>query len=100
MPLLSYGCAFNVSAGLGAGLFAFLEGPTIGGRIHAEVKGEALCTLTVKGEVDLLGAASPDGIRFRGKGKLKGKAGWCPCCVKFRKTVTFSYHNQEWSADY
>lgn len=100
IPLVDYSCAFRVSAGLGVGFFAFLEGPTLGGRIHAEVKGEALCTLSVKGDVDMVGRATPDGFSYRGHGRIRGKAGWCPCCVRFRKSVTFECLNQRWNADY
>lgn len=100
MPLVDFSCAFRVSAGLGVGFFAFLEGPTIGGRIHAEVKGEALCTLSVKGDVDMVGRVTPQGLSYRGRGRIRGKAGWCPCCVRFRKTVSFECINERWSADY
>ncbi len=100
IPLVDYSCAFKVSAGLGVGFFAFLEGPTLGGRIHAEVKGEALCTLSVKGDVDMVGSVTPDGFSYRGKGRIRGKAGWCPCCVRFRKSVSFECINQRWDADY
>ena len=100
VPLVNYTCAFRVSAGLGVGFFAFLEGPTLGGRIHAEVKGEALCTLSVKGDVDMVGRMTPDGFSYRGHGNIRGKAGWCPCCVRFRKSVTFECLNQRWNADY
>ena len=101
MPLVDYGCTFNVVAGLGLGAFFFTEGPEVGGRAHLEVKGEALCALNIKGDIDLIGSASADhGLRMSGTGKLKGKVGWCPCCVKFRKKVTINYANGEYSADY
>ena len=101
MPLVDYGCTFNVVAGVGLGAFFFAEGPEVGGRAHLEVKGEALCALSIKGDIDLVGSASADhGLRMKGTGKLKGKAGWCPCCVKFRKKVTITYANGEYSADY
>ncbi len=101
MPLVDYGCTFNVVAGVGLGAFFFTEGPEVGGRAHLEVKGEALCALSIKGDIDLVGSASADhGLRMKGTGKLKGKVGWCPCCVKFRKKVTINYANGEYSADY
>ena len=101
MPLVDYGCTFNVVAGVGLGAFFFAEGPEVGGRAHLEVKGEALCALSIKGDIDLVGSASADhGLRMKGTGKLKGKVGWCPCCVKFRKKVTINYANGMYSADY
>jgi hypothetical protein len=101
MPIVNYGCAFKIAAGVGLGAFFFKEGPEIGGRAHLEVKGEALCTVSVKGDVDLIGSVSGDrGLRMSGRGRIRGKVGWCPCCVKFRKTVSISYSNGSYSADY
>jgi hypothetical protein len=41
-----------------------------------------------------------DDMRMKGKGKISGRAGSCPFCVKFSKTVTVTYDNGEWDADY
>ena len=90
MPIVDLSCMFRVSAGLGIGAFYFTEGPTYGGKIYAAVQGEALCVVTVKGEVVMIGVKS-DIFRFQGKGKIKGKVGWCPFCVKFKKSVSFTY---------
>lgn len=101
MPIVNYGCAFKIVAGVGLGAFFFTEGPEVGGRAHLEIKGEALCTVSVKGDVDLIGSVSGDrGLRMSGRGRIRGKVGWCPCCVKFRKTVSISYSNGSYSADY
>lgn len=93
-------CLFNISAGIGAGAFFFLEGPTYGGVMKAGVLGEALCIVTIKGEVKMVGLKSGDSLRFNGKGRLTGKVGWCPFCVKFGKTVTITYQNGSWDVDY
>ncbi len=93
-------CLFNISAGIGAGAFFFLEGPTYGGVMKAGVLGEALCIVTIKGEVKMVGLKSGDDLRFNGKGRLSGKVGWCPFCVKFGKTVGITYQNGSWDIDY
>ncbi len=100
IPIYDYGCAFRIKAGAGFGVFYFAEGPTYG--IHALLgaSGEALCAVTVRGEVELYGVKQGDAYRARGKGKIKGKVGCCPFCVKFGKTVTITYDNGAWDADY
>lgn len=100
MPIVDYGCAFNISAGVGAGLFYFAEGPTYGGKMMAKVSGEALCLISVKGKIELVGAKRGDDLAFKGKGRVKGKVGWCPFCKRFKKTVTLTYKNRGWDADY
>ncbi len=90
LPIVDLSCLFRVSAGLGFGAFYFTQGPTYGGKIKAAVDGEALCVVSVSGEVVLVGAKS-DIIRFRGRGRISGKLGWCPFCVKFKKQVEFTY---------
>lgn len=89
-------CMFRISAGMGAGAFYFVEGPTFGGIMDAEVSGEALCVVSIKGEVGLIGAKVGNDLRFQGKGKLSGKAGACPFCVKFGKQVKIEYVNSKW----
>jgi len=93
-------CLFNISAGIGAGAFFFVEGPTYGGVMKAGVLGEALCIVTIKGEVKLIGLKSGDNLRFNGKGRLTGKVGWCPFCIKFGKTVGITYQDGSWDVDY
>lgn len=100
IPIYDYGCTFRIKAGAGFGVFYFVEGPTYG--IHALLgaSGEALCAVTVRGEVELYGVKQGDSYRARGKGKIKGKVGCCPFCLKFGKTVTITYDNGAWDADY
>jgi hypothetical protein len=100
MPIVNLGCFFKVSAGLGIGAFYFTEGPTYGGKIFAAVDGEALCCITVRGEVVLIGVKS-DIMRFKGNGKISGKIGPCPFCLKFNKSIGFTYdENSGFDADY
>jgi len=93
-------CLFNISAGIGAGAFYFLEGPTYGGKMKAGVLGEALCVVTIKGEIVMIGVKSGDDLTLRGSGRLSGKVGWCPFCIKFGKTVGITYKNGDWDIDY
>jgi hypothetical protein len=99
VPILGGSCAFRISAGLGAGAFYFAEGPTYGGKMVAGVSGEALCTVSVSGKVSMVGVKQGDDYRYHGKGTIKGKAGECPFCVKFKKTVTLTY-DHGWDVDY
>ena len=99
MPIVDYGCLFRVKAGVGAGIFAFVDGP-VGGKIFLGADGEALCVVNVAGEVTLVGLKDGDDMRMVGKGKISGRAGSCPFCVKFKKTVTITYDNGNWDADY
>lgn len=100
MPIVDLSCLFRVSAGLGIGAFYFTEGPTYGGKIFAAVEGEALCVITVRGEVVLIGVKS-DIMRFKGNGKVSGKIGPCPFCIKFNKSVGFTYDEKSgFDADY
>jgi len=93
-------CLFNISAGIGAGAFFFLEGPTYGGVMKAGVLGEALCIVTIRGEVKMIGVKNGDNLRFNGKGRLSGSVGWCPFCIKFGKTVGITYENGSWDVDF
>ena len=99
-PLVDFGCVFNVSAGAGVGVFYFLEGPTYGGRMNAHVAGEALCVVSVRGDVDLVGVKRGSDYAFNGRGGLKGKVGVCPFCIKFNKKVDIKYQNEDWDVDY
>ncbi len=89
-------CMFNISAGVGAGAFYFQEGPTYGGKILAGISGEALCVVSVKGELKMIGVKQGDDFRFSGQGRVEGKAGKCPFCVKFGKTIKAKYIDNSW----
>jgi hypothetical protein len=100
MPIVNGSCVFRLSAGIGAGLFYFIEGPTYGGQLDLSASGEALCLITVRGDLNLIGVKRGRDFTFRGTGRIKGKAGSCPFCVRFKKSVTLSYENGEWDYDY
>ena len=99
-PLVDFGCIFRISCSAGVGFFYFTDGPTYGGRIAAGVSGEALCAVGVSGSISLVGVKSGRDYRFNGRGRVAGKAGACPICVRFGKTVTLTYENGSWDADY
>ena len=99
MPIVDLTCLFRISAGVGAGVFAFVDGP-VGGKIFLGAEGDALCVVNISGEVTLIGLKDGDHLHMQGKGRISGKAGACPFCVKFGKTVTLTYDNGDWDADY
>ena len=40
-------------------------------------------------------------IRCKPNSKVSGKVGWCPFCVKFKKSVSFTYdENNGFDADW
>ncbi len=100
MPIIDYGCLFNISAGVGAGFFFFVEGPTIGAKMLLGVSGEALCVVGVSGEVKLVGVKSGNDLSAKGVGTIKGKVGACPFCVKFKESVEVLYKNGSWDVNY
>jgi hypothetical protein len=89
-------CMFRVSAGVGAGVFYFLDGPVFGGRMTLGASGEALCAVSIRGDVSLVGVKDGGDFRFNGRGRLSGKAGPCPLCLKFSKSAQVKY-DDSWS---
>jgi hypothetical protein len=92
-------CMFKISAGVGAGAFFFVEGPVFGGRITLGLSGEALCAVTVRGTVKLLGVVTNGDLIFKGKGNIVGTAGPCPLCLEFDQTLGVTYRQGAWSVD-
>jgi hypothetical protein len=92
-------CFFRISAGVGAGAFYFVEGATYGGKMLLGASGEALCLVSIKGTLTMIGVMRDGSLAFSGKGRIKGKAGACPFCVKFGKTVKVKYVDDKWSVD-
>jgi hypothetical protein len=93
-------CLFRISAGVGAGAFYFAEGPTYGGKMLLGVSGEALCIVSIRGEVSMTGVMTAGSLKFSGRGTLTGKAGYCPFCVKFTESAKVTYQDGGWSVDY
>jgi len=96
-------CMFSISAGVGTGIGFFLDDnldPTFVAKMYAGVSGEALCVVSIKGDISMVGVVQDGSFSASGKGRLKGKAGACPFCVKFSTTATVSYSNGDWDVDY
>lgn len=93
-------CMFRISAGVGAGAFYFVEGPTFGGKMLLGLSGEALCLVSISGDVSLIGVMSGGSLRFNGRCTLKGKAGYCPFCVKFKESARITYQDGSWDVDF
>lgn len=89
-------CMFRIDAGVGAGAFYFVEGPTFGGKMLLGVSGEALCLVSIRGEIKMTLASQAGQLRGSGKGTFKAKVGACPFCVKFKKSVKVKYDNGNW----
>ncbi|MGC6466275.1 MAG: hypothetical protein ACON5N_11860 [Akkermansiaceae bacterium] len=92
-------CLFRIDAGVGAGAFYFVEGATYGGKIFLGVSGEALCLVSIRGEVKMIVASQAGNVRGSGTGKFSAKVGWCPFCIKFSKSVKIKFDNGSWSID-
>jgi hypothetical protein len=89
-------CMLKIKIGAGAGVFYFVEGPTYGGKMVGEVSGEALCLISIKGRMSLVGVKQGSGgsapMRFNGNGRLSGKVGICRLCKRFNKSVGVSFN--------
>lgn len=101
-PIFGTGtCLFNISGKAGAGVLYNSVIPEYGGRMTLGVTGEALCAVTVGGEVSLAGVKSGGDYNFAGRGRIFGEVGKCPFCVNFDKSVEFFYTDASgWDVDY
>lgn len=96
-------CLFNISAGVGTGVGFFLNDaldPIFVGKMFAGVSGEALCVVSIKGSVTMVGIVQDGSFSASGTGRLKGKAGACPFCIKFSASAKISYTDGDWDVDY
>ncbi len=92
MPIFTTGtCFFDISAKAGAGVFFAAEGPTYGGRLSLGIYGDALCVVSVSGEVDLVGAKTGNTYAFAGVGRVSGSAGIRPFRVEANFHCDFNY---------
>lgn len=83
-------CMFQVSAGMGLGIFYFIEGPTYGARGKLAVSGDALCMLSLGGELNMVGLKQGSKFKLKGQGSVYVEIGICPLCVEASRTVTFT----------
>ena len=92
-------CMFRISAGVGAGAFYFVEGPTYGGKMFLGVSGEALCIVSIEGDITMIGVKHGDDLQFKGNGHFSADIGPCPFCISFSKSVSIQYKNKSWHFD-
>ncbi|MEI8194650.1 MAG: hypothetical protein WCI73_01945, partial [Phycisphaerae bacterium] len=92
-------CMFDVSAGVGAGVFYFTEGPTYGGKMFLGVSGELLCLVNIEGDVTMIGVKHGNDLQFKGNGHFEAEIGSCPFCISVSKSVSISYVNKSWHMD-
>ncbi|MBI5384444.1 MAG: hypothetical protein HZA90_07120 [Verrucomicrobia bacterium] len=92
-------CLFRISAGVGAGAFYFVEGPTYGGKMFLGVSGEALCIVSIEGDITMIGVKHGDDLQFKGTGHFEAEIGPCPFCLSFSKSISLQYKNSSWHID-
>ncbi|MEO0508460.1 MAG: hypothetical protein AAF065_01215 [Verrucomicrobiota bacterium] len=99
-------CLFRIDAGVGAGAFFFVQGDlndidasdiVVGGKVFLGVSGEALCIVSIKGEIKIILASQGGTLRGAGTGKFSARVGWCPICVKFSRAVKLLFDDGNWS---
>ncbi len=89
LPIFDYGCPLRLSAGAGIGLGYFKEGPTYIGKMKLGISGEAICVVSVRGELVLVGVKQGSDFKFKGTGTIEGSVGKCKWfCIKFKKSIT------------
>lgn len=92
VPVLDYGCLLRVRAGAGAGAGGgfFIEDPTFIGKMLLRISGEAICFVTVEGDITLAGVKQKDVIKLKGRGRIKGEIDLLLITLKFsaEKTIT------------
>ena len=89
-------CLFQISAGVGAGAFYFVEGPTYGGKMFLGVSGELLCIVSIEGDITMIGLKQGSDLRFKGHGHFEAEIGPCPFCIPISKSVDVTYQNNSW----
>ncbi len=92
-------CLFEISAGVGAGAFYFVEGPTYGGKMFLGVSGSLLCIVSIEGDITMIGVKHGNDLQFKGKGHFEAEIGPCPFCISISKDVSISYVNKSWHFD-
>ena len=90
-------CMFTVSAGVGAGVFYFADGPVFGGRLDLGISGEALCAVTFSADLGMVGVLTPTGFNYRGVVTVSARVGPCPLCAPFDRSFPVNYKDGNWS---
>lgn len=100
IPIINVGCLFKVSANAGAGIFAFAEDATVGGKMKIGADARALCAVNIGGDITLVGVKSGNDFNFLGAGSLYGSVGVKPLEVTFSEKVTLTYKDRKWDYDF
>ena len=90
-------CLFEISAGIGAGVFYFAEGPTYGGKMFLGVSGSLLCIVSIEADITMIGVKHGADMNFDGQGHFEASLGPCPFCISVSKDVGITYVNNSWS---
>jgi len=93
-------CLFRVSAGIGFGVGFFVEGPTFVTKMLAGVSGEALCIVSFKALIKLVGIIQAGKPKLSGAGSVDVCIGPCPFCLCFGATIKLKYNDGSWAVDY
>ncbi|MCC5838693.1 MAG: hypothetical protein JJT96_01105 [Opitutales bacterium] len=91
VPIYDFGCLFNVSIGVGAGILYDEVAPVWGGKLMGGIKAQAVCLLTVKGSLTLAFLSEAGEFNFSGLLDVSAELGFCPFCLKFRICSTAQY---------
>ena len=75
LPIINYGCFLTIGAGVDLGIW-YLSG-IFGGLFGGSVYGEAICLVSIKGKITLMGLKSGDDYKFQGNGWIAGGIGFC-----------------------
>lgn len=83
-------CFFRVNAGMGLGVFYFIEGPTYGARGMLSVSGDALCMLSLGGQLDFVGLKQGSKFKLKATGRVYVEIGICFACVEASRSVSMT----------
>jgi hypothetical protein len=75
VPIINYGCPLTIGVGVDIGVW-YLTG-TFGGLFGGSVYGEALCLVSIKGKMTLIGMKAADNYKFQGNAWIAGGIGFC-----------------------
>lgn len=75
IPIINFGCVLTIGCGVDLGMW-YLSG-IFGGLFGGSVYGEAICLVSIRGEMTLMGLKSGDDYKFQGNGWIAGGLGFC-----------------------
>jgi archaellum component FlaC len=75
VPIINFGCPLTIGAGVDVGVWYLSN--SFGGLFGGSVYGEAICLVSIKGKVTLIGQKLGDDYNFQGNGWIAGGIGFC-----------------------